>query len=547
MSRTPKSSKIKQKQLNKIIQLHKNKQFELTKKEAIKLLKIEPKNTTILKILINVSDSLDDKKSLLLKLIYLEPKYNQAYIDLYYIYRNENDYIKAKSICLEAINLFPSKASGYIILSDLYQNDSKYTLAKEAYEEGMIADSVHIDLKFLYGLLCLKMGEYKKGFEFYRYRYHENKINGHTTLKFPEGLLEKGTDIKGKTVLFTDDQGYGDMIQFIRYIPIFENMGAKVQIIVHKLLHKLFAFNYPQCIVTTNKLSIDYHAPLIDAAYFLETSPQTIPFQDGYLTVDQNDSNLMHNKYFSGITKKKIGIIWRSNSRNEESFSEKKYRQESNCSLDDFLKFFNLDNIQLFSLQVSVTDEEKELLYKNNILSLGDNFVDFYDNAVIIDNLDIVIGIGTASVLIAGAMGKKAIALISHQSYWIWGIDSIRMDWFRNISIVRKEKNDDWNTTLEKAAQLEVFEKNIDTVAALMNIAIEHHQNMNLEEAESCYRKVLVKEPENADAYHYLGLIAFQTGHAQQAIVLIQKAIKLNPTLDEAYENLQKIITQLSK
>ena len=62
-----------------------------------------------------------------------------------------------------------------------------------------------------------------------------------------------------------------------------------------------------------------------------------------------------------------------------------------------------------------------------------------------------------------------------------------------------------------------------------MQLAIGHHQAGRLGEAETIYRRVLSEQPENPDALHLLGVIAFQVGQFDRAIELIRHAIQIDP------------------
>ena len=68
--------------------------------------------------------------------------------------------------------------------------------------------------------------------------------------------------------------------------------------------------------------------------------------------------------------------------------------------------------------------------------------------------------------------------------------------------------------------------------------ALEHHKAGRLKEAEAAYRELLAREPEHADAWHWLGVMAFQAGRYGQAIELIERALARQPDYAEARNNL---------
>jgi len=65
--------------------------------------------------------------------------------------------------------------------------------------------------------------------------------------------------------------------------------------------------------------------------------------------------------------------------------------------------------------------------------------------------------------------------------------------------------------------------------AALMNQAMQLHQQGQLQKARALYERVLKVEPTNVQALHLLGVVAAQTGHHQWAVDLISRAIARHP------------------
>ena len=66
-------------------------------------------------------------------------------------------------------------------------------------------------------------------------------------------------------------------------------------------------------------------------------------------------------------------------------------------------------------------------------------------------------------------------------------------------------------------------------ISQALQLATKHHQAGKLQEAERIYRQILNVEPDNADAYHLLGLIAHQVGKNEIAVRFISEALKRNP------------------
>src|SRR5687768_16590813 len=71
-----------------------------------------------------------------------------------------------------------------------------------------------------------------------------------------------------------------------------------------------------------------------------------------------------------------------------------------------------------------------------------------------------------------------------------------------------------------------------------IRVALDHHQQGRLREAETIYREILKTQPNHFDALHLLGLVARQTGHPDAAIDLTTRAISINPHVAAVWSDL---------
>ena len=69
-------------------------------------------------------------------------------------------------------------------------------------------------------------------------------------------------------------------------------------------------------------------------------------------------------------------------------------------------------------------------------------------------------------------------------------------------------------------------------------LGLQHHAAGRLSEAETLYREALAEDPENIDALHFLGVIAYQRGNHSQAVQLISRALSHNASNASAHNNL---------
>lgn len=478
--------------IDKAIKLFNEAKYEASKKLAQRTLKYEKNSVELLSLLVMVCTKLNDlisKKHYLLKLVKLvqdpnvyqtlallyqeenntqkakqfyekaleiNPNYAKCYLYLGLIYMSEYEFAKSQELILKAIELTEGTQDiyeSYHFLAMLYEEMQEYDKALEIYIQLLRLNYTDAQMMSNLSLLCLKMHRYLDGFNFYRYRYHPDKKGSQKVVKDVE-ILNKGVDIDGKNILIIGEQGVGDVIQFARYLPLFQEKNAKISMSVSDLVLDLLKNSYPD-IEFSNKIehtNYDYSLLIGDAPYIFSTEYNNIPFSDKYLKVNKQESLLIKEKYFKNKSKKKIGIVWRSNTSDSvnETLMLAKKRIIHNMELKDYIKYFKQEGIQLYSLQVKTTEAERKLLQENNIPSLGDNFVSFYDNALVIDNLDVLIAINTASALLSGAMGKKTIIFLLDSSDWRWGIEDSTSNWYKSVTLVRQKDREGWESLIKR-------------------------------------------------------------------------------------------------
>jgi len=85
------------------------------------------------------------------------------------------------------------------------------------------------------------------------------------------------------------------------------------------------------------------------------------------------------------------------------------------------------------------------------------------------------------------------------------------------------------------------------TLPQALDLALQHHQAGQLAEAESIYRQILAVDPNQAEALHYLGIVAHQVGRHEEALELIGKALEVRPGWAEALCNLGEALRKLGK
>ncbi len=310
----------------------------------------------------------------------------------------------------------------------------------EAISEYEISIKINPDYYSAYynlSMLYLLTGNYEKGFELFEYRFKSDELKR----KELPGKRWNGEVAKDKTLYVYADQGFGDVIQFIRFLKIAkERVGEIILEVQIELLGLLKNVDFIDRVVPTRPdfspmSKYDLQIPLMSLPYALKINKENIPIDIPYIFADKEKSERW--RALLNTDKKKIGIAWRGN----PTFAKNHIRS---TNVKFFKEIFEIKNTVFFSLQKDIFDREKEFLLENEVVNLSEYLKDFSDTAAIIDNLDLIITTDTVIPHLSGAMGKPVLLLLSKNHDWRWGMDESKSTWYPSITIFRQPQIDNW-------------------------------------------------------------------------------------------------------
>lgn len=292
----------------------------------------------------------------------------------------------------------------------------------------------------------LMAGDLISGWDKYDARwYYDSDVSFKPVL--PKEEYNGTQDIKGKTLLVYCEQGFGDNVQFCRYINL---LDANVILHTREPLKKFLQYNLPNVKVVTdlNGIDYDYHCPMLDLPKIFKTTIDTIPPTS--LTVDDNDV-LQWSKLLGVKSKMRVGIAWSSTRASWTT----RFR---NIDIPTLSNIGN-DNIELVSLGHGITDEEKMLLEKHNVKDYTEYIQNFYDMACLIKNLDLVVSVDTAPVHVSASMGVPTWVMLSDYGVdWRWFLNRNDSPFYPSVLLFRQINNSGWQPVVESIkTKLEKF------------------------------------------------------------------------------------------
>ncbi len=380
--------------------------------------------------------------------IALDPRSANAYNNLGSALKAQGRLEEAIACCREAIRLQPDHADAHNNVGSSLVEQARFEEAIAHYEQALRCKPDHVNAHLNLGIVLLMLGDFRRGFAEYHWRWHSNQC---PPLRYPRALWD-GSDLNGKIILLTAEQGFGDTIQFARYAPLVAQRGGCVVVACQKplvrLLETLPGIN--KC-VDRDRVNVEthFHAPLLDLPFILETTLETIPANVPYLTPPPSPVQLPPPEQVEGTvpTPLKIGIVWASNPDNSTS-------PKRTCPLAHFLSLAQIPGIALYSLQKDLPESDAALLAANPTLQdLRHQLSDFGDTAAAIAQLDLVISVDTAVAHLAGALGKPVWTLLPYVADWRWLLQREDSPWYPTMRLFRQERESDWEGVFRRVRE----------------------------------------------------------------------------------------------
>ena len=320
----------------------------------------------------------------------------------------------------------------------------RFDEALASYARALHARPDYVEAHWNEALLRLLTGDFSRGWAKYEWRW-KNESLAMPKRNFAQPLWLGEDAIDGKTVLLHSEQGFGDTIQFCRYVPLVAARGARVIAEVAGPLQELMSnlSGATQVISKGNPLpDFDYQCPLLSLPLAFGTRLETIPSPTPYLHAPAQASKAWQAR-LGPKTRPRIGLAWSGNAA---------HKNDQNRSIG--LQFLSplLDIGATFvSLQKDVRDADAAFLReREDILHFGDALKDFSDTAALISNLDLVISVDTSVAHLAGALGKPVWVLLTYVPDWRWLLDRDDSPWYPTARLFRQNDARTWDDVIAR-------------------------------------------------------------------------------------------------
>ena len=344
----------------------------------------------------------------------------------------------------------PYDARAYYNLAIILHDLSKFAESLACYEQAIklgYHNPARANLNT--GMNYLKMGDFKRGFHYVdlksdgAWRLGKNFAFNQEALSHID--LWEGQSLEDKTILIYCEQGFGDNIQFVRYIPQVRELGGRIIFSCYDQLYNIFK-NSPILKgvdvmkgASLNSAELDFKIPLLSLPRVLEATIDNIPHTDGYLSKTHcKDWNLSD----EGMN---VALVWESSGLDTRR----------SIPLETILPLCELPNVNMVSIQkgTAMFDYRRNPDIKNLLPSLGERIRDFSDTADILSQVDLLISTDTAPIHMGGALGIPTWGLLHFSADWRWFREKNYPDtspWYESVRIYRQKEPANWGEVVER-------------------------------------------------------------------------------------------------
>ncbi len=338
-----------------------------------------------------------------------------------------------------ALRIDPRYVDALVNLGGYYQKLPDAAQALACYERALAIKPDDAKAHFNRSLIWLGEGKLAEGWPEYEWRQKVAKFPVHS-FDVPQW---NGTPLPDKTLLVHAEQGLGDTIQFVRYLPQVRERCGRAMFMVHPALVEFFKQAGIADVFDDERRPppADFHVPLMSLPRTFQSTLDTIPSATAYLTIEP----VLVDEWRTRLTRIdgfRVGICWQGSPTLESDHLR-------SFPLSSLAPLANVPGVRLLSLQkVNGLEQLAALDGRFDVVDLRPEYDEergaFLNAAAVIKNLDLVVTADTAIAHLAAALGAPVWIALPMRADWRWLQDRSDTPWYPTVRLFRQAKSGDW-------------------------------------------------------------------------------------------------------
>ncbi|WP_005034355.1 tetratricopeptide repeat protein [Holophaga foetida] len=392
---------------------------------------------------------LGEAESSYFRALALDPECVEAYVDLGALLVRRKRFQEAEEVYEAAMRAFPDSAILWSNLGFLHACLKREAEAERCFRTALSLDGNYHKARFNLSYLLMRRGDFEEGLQALESRARNLDMMAH----FPDSRW-RGETLVGKSLLIPIEAGYGDLIQYSRFVSVLKERGAaRIAFVCHAPLTRLFATltGLDEVVPMGGAISEadwDYWILPFSIPLHCGTRVDSIPAPIPYLRALPDEIAAWRSRIpGSGL---RVGLAWRGN----PNFENDPHRSIPN--LEMLSPLAAVAGVHFISLQKGVGEDEARHPPAGMALFDPSPWIeDFADTAALVTNLDLVISVDTAVAHLAGALGKPCWTLLPYyKTDARWLTDREDSPWYPGtMRLFRQVGMDTWPAVIEEVAK----------------------------------------------------------------------------------------------
>jgi tetratricopeptide (TPR) repeat protein len=344
--------------------------------------------------------------------------------------------------------LAPRHAGGWLVRGWALRQLAQLDGAVDALRTCLRLAPDRAEAAVLLGDTLLLLGDYAAGFPLFERRFDAYPAYRDMAAMFGPHLWRPGMAVAGKRVMISAEQGLGDCIQNVRFLPDLARLGATVMLGAAPKLWRLFApYRAVAAFRDTAALGrdVDLVVPLASLPACCGATRDTLPAAEGYLSAEPDLVAAWRGKLAGpGL---KIGLNWQGNPAGNID-------RGRSLPLAAFAPLFALPNVRLIALQKNVGTEQIGADMPVARFDLDTGADAFVDTAALMAALDLIVTTDTSIAHLAGALGVPALVLLKRVPDWRWGLQGETTPWYGSLRLIRQTSDGVWDDVIARVVAI---------------------------------------------------------------------------------------------
>lgn len=369
----------------------------------------------------------------------VDPRFLEAHVDLAGLLWRLGDFAGSLAHAQEAVAIAPDHPYAVRILGTALLNLNRLDEAQVQLRRALaLAPGLtlaEIDLAFT----LLLAGELEEGWRWYHRRWQDTDRLRRPPFFDPAREWDGREPLAGQNIAVYAEQGLGDVIQFIRYVPMLQRAGATVFGIVPPELVTLLeqSFEGFQCLTPDRRFEVHRHVALLDLPSHFGTTLENVPARVPYLRAPPQRAAHWRERLAPWSQSFRVGIAW-------SGYQAQVNNRNRAIPLSLLTPLLQMKGVQCFSLQKTSAGPWTDLQpTAQELVDLTPEWRDFADSAAMLEQLDLVITVDTSIAHLAGAMGRPVWVMLPPNPDWRWLLEREDSPWYPEMRLFRRGFGED--------------------------------------------------------------------------------------------------------